>query len=243
MMQPWAVRLRRSEAAAAVVLRHAAGLEVAEADGFVWIRGHQLDDQAARQLRCLTVTASYAWWPDGRLVVQGQRVPTKRLPDATWLPIRDWFEIELPAVIWPGLSARRIALRLVRSNRMVEANLLVTSIGQLLAFGAVAPAVRLDSLRFATCTDDRVIVQGHPLPSLPGMRLVCMHGVAVPAGWRWEPEVEASVLADVLQVADTDVALLSTDAASVNVELVTNDQFVRASRASIRATAEALTRG
>ena len=58
-MHCWVVQLRRSEVAAAVVLRQIAGLEMADIEGFVWIRGGELDDQTAQQVRCLPVVETY----------------------------------------------------------------------------------------------------------------------------------------------------------------------------------------
>lgn len=242
-MHCWAVQLRRSEVAAAVVLRQIAGLEMADIEGFVWIRGGELDDQTAQQVRCLPVVETYDLWPDGQLVIRGQRVPTGRLPVANWIAIRSWFELELPRVGWPGRLSNRISLRLVRSIEVNEANLLLTSVAEWLAFGTKAPEIRLERLRFATCEDGRVLIEGQPLPALRGSRFVCSHGVAAPAGWRWEPAVDATIVADVLQLAEGDVALLCTDASSFTVEVVGREQFVRASRSSIRATAEAVTGG
>ncbi|HUG67499.1 MAG TPA: hypothetical protein VMM76_07090 [Pirellulaceae bacterium] len=242
-MHRWAVLLRRSELAAAAVLRTVPGLEIAEAAGLVWIRGGDLDDPAARQLRGLPVVEIYDLWPDGQLVIRGHRVPTRRLPEANWVAIRHWFELELPAVAWPSRLSNRIPMRLVRSGHVDDVSLLLTTLGDWLEFGTHAPGVRLENLRFAACEDKRVLIQGHPVPALRGTRFVCSSGVAVPAGWRWEPMVDAGIVADVLQVAEGDMALLIPEASSLTVEVVAREQFVRATRSSIRATAEALTSG
>ena len=242
-MHRWAVLLRRSELAAAAVLRTVPGLEIAEAAGLVWIRGGDLNDLAARQLRCLPVVEIYDLWPDGQLVIRGQRVPARRLPEANWVAIRQWFELELPAVAWPGRLGNRIPVRLVRSGQVDDVSLLLTTLDDWLEFGTQAPGVRLENLRFAACEDKRVLIQGHPVPALRGTRFVCSSGIAVPAGWRWEPMVDAGIVADVLQVAEGDVALLVPEASSLTVEIVAREQFVRATRSAIRATAEALTSG
>ena len=98
-MLPWVARFRRADALSAVSLRLDVGVEVAEAEGFVWMRGPKLDDRTAQRVRCLPVAAMYDVWPDGQLVVHGNRVPTLQIPDADWRPIRDWFPTGLPITL------------------------------------------------------------------------------------------------------------------------------------------------
>ncbi len=242
-MHCWIVQLRSEDVAAAMELRLVAGLEIAEAEGFVWIRGGELDDQTARLLRGLPMVACYDWWPDDQLVIRGRRVPSRRLPGATWVPLRDWFNVELPTCVWPGQFRDRIALRLVRSGQVQEASLLLTSVDQWLPFGTRAAEVRLESLHFAAIESGGILILGQPLPALRGTRLACTRGIAVPCGWRWEPAVDANVVADMLRLAEGDVALLIPQASSFSIDVVASEQFVRASRSAIRASAEAISHG
>ena len=100
-----------------------------------------------------------------------------------------------------------------------------------------APQVRLDRWRFAVAADGRVAVHGQPLPPLPGRRWVEQEGIAVPAGWTWTPAVEAALLRQVFGLAEGDVALWDVDGAW---ERIAADEFVRATRAAVRATVKRL---
>ena len=70
-----------------------------------------------------------------------------------------------------------------------------------------------------------------------------MAGIAVAAGWSWEPAVDAEIVADVSGIMDGDVALLADAGSTLTIEVIRREQFVRASRSAARATTEALSNG
>jgi MoxR-vWA-beta-propeller ternary system domain bpX2 len=67
-----------------------------------------------------------------------------------------------------------------------------------------------------------------------GRFFVEQEGVAVPAGWRWEPAVDAAVLRRLCNLGPGDLALLDQDG---TFDLVPAGQFVRASRSAVRLSA------
>jgi len=78
-----------------------------------------------------------------------------------------------------------------------------------------------------------VLVQGEPLPPLPGRRFVVQGNVAVPAGFSWQPAVSPAVLARLLGAREDELALLYEDGTYCRLLA---EQFVAATRAAVRAT-------
>jgi hypothetical protein len=148
-----------------------------------------------------------------------------------------WFRIETPAAALPANNPPAISLRLVRSTVEREPELLLTSLGELKQFAALAAQVRLERLHFAASADWSVIVRGRPLPSLPGRHFVLHGGVAVPAGFSWEPAVGAEVLNRRFGVSGDTLVLWAEDG---TVTRLHGEQFVPVSRSAIRATEQAL---
>jgi hypothetical protein len=115
------------------------------------------------------------------------------------------------------------------------ASVLLTSIDGWTAYAIQAPQVRLNRWQFAAAQDGRAIVRGDPLPPLPGERWVEREGIAVPAGWRWSPPVEAAIVRAVFGLEPGDLALWQTDGTWRRIRAA---DFAPASRAAVRATAE-----
>src|SRR5690606_22788649 len=110
-----------------------------------------------------------------------------------WVPLRQWFGVRLPAHAYAAENRRRVRLRLVRGGPPSEATVLLTTPDHWRSYACHAPQIRLQGLRWAASPSE-VIVQGTPLPPLPGVRLVDREGVAVPVGWIWAPPVDPVVL-------------------------------------------------
>lgn len=232
----WALRLARDNAKSLAILRCLSGVQAGEREDEVWLRGDANDEGLSVQLQSIPGATRFEVLPDQQLIELGQRVPAGKLPDLHWQPLPDWLQIALPEACGPGRFARRVPIRLVRSSMVSRSELLVTTIDAWFAWACRAPRARLDPLRFAADDDGRVAIHGSPLPPLPGERFTFAEGIAVPAGWTSTPAVDAETLRDAMGLAPGDVALLSPQG---SWELIESDQFVRASRSAVRATAEA----
>jgi len=98
-------------------------------------------------------------------------------------------------------------------------------------------AAKVWRLRLRHCA---VVIRGTPLPPLAGARFVDRGGVAVPAGWTWSPAVDAPTLRRLLQLEKGDLTLWTLDGPW---QRIAADDFARAGRSAIRATAEGLADG
>ncbi len=236
----WAVRLGGADAAAVGSLRLVPGLEVLERPDALWLRGEGLDETLEQALRRLPGAERYDVLADGGLRAIGHRVPRGRLPEGEWMAVRAWARLEVQAGALAGRLERSATLRIVRADRMREANVLVLPWSVWAPWAIGAPAARLRPLDFAAARDGRTVVRGGPLPPLPGARWVEQSGMAVPCGYEWQPAVEPAVLAAWLGVSAGDLALLDTGG---SVEVIPASGFVQARRSAVRATVEEGPRG
>jgi len=255
--------LKHGDASALAGLRLTPGLEVAEDGDQLWLRfdGGRLAEAEHRALRqpsrttgggaalaatnppaavslakqfaALPAVGRFECLPSGELLPLDQRVPVRRLPALAWQPIARWLQVTAPASAFPGSPPRPVALKLVRSHVEQEPDMLTCGLDEFLAFSRQAAQVRLESLQFAARQDGRVQIRGRPLPPLPGRRFVMHRGIAVPAGFTWEPAVSVEVLARCFAVNGDTLVLWNEDGTITRLH---GEQFVPATRSAVRLT-------
>ena len=232
---PWIICLSSDDAAAVAGLRLTPGLEIAEADGKVWLRGPATNDSLSTALQRLPALARYEV-KGNRLRNLDSRIPSDMLPTLAWQPLKTCMLVERPPEQIVSDNCSRlpaVRIQLIRSTEEREPNLLLTSLGEWHDFAISAPELRLRPLRFAVNAEALVLVQGEPLPPLPGRRFVVQGNVAVPAGFSWQPAVSPAVLARLLGAREDELALLYEDGTYCRLLA---EQFVAATRAAVRAT-------
>ena len=233
---PWVVCLARADAAAGARLRLWPKVEVGETDQGFWIRGQGGEGLSAATWWGLPAVRRYAWLAGHHLRPLESRIPSETLPALTWQPIERWFHISLPIAALPGTEPRPAPLQLVRSSDETPPELLLTSLRDWIRFALTAPELRLRALRFAA-TNQQALIRGRPLPPLSGRRFVVRGTVAVPAGFHWNPPVNADTVSRRFGVAGEALALWHEDGTVTPLHL---EQMVAATRNAIRATAQAL---
>ncbi len=226
-----AVSLSRGDAAELTRLRHIPGVEVCEAEGWLWIRVELSSHEWGSELRTLP-GRRFTVLGDGQLIPLGRSVPQGRLPDGPRTPLWEQFAFEMPCAWLGGVVEQRVPVRLIRGGREREANVLRTDLERWAAYVETASSVRLRRWAYAVREDGAALIVGAPLPPLTGTRFVESHGVACPAGWTWDPPVDAQVLAEALAVDGGDLALLHPDG---SWERIPRERLVRATRSSVRA--------
>jgi hypothetical protein len=154
-----------------------------------------------------------------------------------WEPLARWLGVAIPSPCAAGRPGQAVAIQLHRCFDFQEPSILLTTMEPWATCADDCPQVRLDRWRFAVAADGRVLVQGLPLPSLPGQRLVEREGIAVPAGWSWSPPVEPAVVRELFRLDSGSLAIWHVDG---SWERIASGDFVRATRAAIRASAEGL---
>lgn len=218
-------------------LRLTRSVELAESGDSLWLRGPGGDEVLAQAVAALPAADRYELTGEGRLRRRGCRIPDGPLPTLTWQPLAAWLRVEMSGAALPGLAPRPVELRLVPSSEEVEPQLLITSLTDWVAFVRQAPLIRLERLRFSASADRRVLVWGTPLPPVPGKRYVLHGRLAVPAGYRWFPEVSAAVVSRRFSVSEGALALWNEDGTLTRLH---EEHFVAASRGAACGTAEAM---
>jgi len=237
MSDPWAVSLTKEKALALAALRLWPAVRVCATGDCLWLQGPEMTDELHLALRKLPGARRFAIDATGALTPEGARLPTCQLPDGPWEPLQTWLipAPQLAAIATP--ATRKIPLRLVRGDHEAPASVLVTSFAQWSAYAISAPVVRLRRLRFAIASDARVLIRGHPLPPLEGDRYVEREGIAIPCGFMLVPRIDPATVRALLGSTPEDLALFDTDG---GWEAIKGEDFVHATRASVRARAEGM---
>jgi hypothetical protein len=233
----WALCLQPTDANALGSLRLIPGIEVAQENQILWVRGPQAEESLQAKLSALPAQQRYEWLLPDTLRLKDQRIPSRQLPKLSWQPLSTWLSVEMPAAAFPGARPKPVSLRLVRCADEQSPDLLLTSLDDLIEFAANAAKVRLDRLQFAVNAQGHVLVRGQPLPALPGQRFVLHQGVAVPAGYSWEPAVGTDVLIRCFGVLECALAVWNEDGTLVRLH---KEQFVPLTRSALHATKTAL---
>lgn len=236
MNSAWAIRLSRHDAAALAGLRLRPALEVLESGDDVWLRSKSSDDELKAKLSALPALARCEWLPDDRLRPLGKLIPTGILPSSPWQPLKSWLQVAFPPAASLALEPARVALELVRSASEHESALLLTGLKEWSQYAATAAKVRLEPLRFAVDHSGRVLVQGNPLPPIPGKRFVIYGRIAVPAGFTWVPALSPAVLLRVFGGAESSLVLWEEQG---TITRLSAEQFIPATRAAVKATQSA----
>lgn len=212
--------------------RTLAGTEACEVAGRVWVRG---PDELAWDL--LPALGRFTADQAGRLTPVGHRLPTERLPEATWQSLTDFLRVRPAAAALPALHVAPIAWTLVPSEAFQAPQMLMLPFGDFFAWGITAPSVRLQGLRFAVASDGRACVIGEVLPPLRGESWCVEHSIATPAGWALPRGLTPALVAGSMRLEAGEIALLHADGAA---ERVPSESFVELTRSALRATAEGI---
>jgi hypothetical protein len=234
---PWAICVAREDAGSFAALRLIPGIEVSETGETIWLRGQRGDEKLESKLSALPTIDRYEWLATNDLRRINERIPSNRFPAVQWQSLDAWLQIEMPTAAIPAELPIPVSLRLFRSMDEQEPELLLTRIDDLACFAATAARVRLERLRFAANREGDVLVRGRPLPPVPGRHFVIHGGVAVPAGFCWEPRVRPEVLARRFGVS-RDALIVWNENGSI--ERLHGEQFVGLSRSALRSTRQAL---
>ena len=212
-------------------LRLIKGLSILVDGTSVWLRGDYLDDELDQRIRSIPNAVRFMIQANRQLTRPGETVPCAQLPDGLWQPLRAWLSTKLPVAGFAAEAGSGVMLKLVRSSKNRQANLMLSSWERWRAYAIQAPAVRLSRLGFAVSENADVLIRGTPLPPIPGHRFIEDHGIIVPIGWQFEPNVGSVIVRQVLKLDETVKALFSEDG---SFELVPDTAFVQATRSAVR---------
>jgi hypothetical protein len=238
----WAICVAHTDARNLIQLKQLSELYLAEQADLVWVKGYveagDSQSQLESQLKSISGCRRFRVIDRMQLLADGKRVPDGYLPDADWIPLKDWIEIRFPSTSLVGHSTTSVPLQLVREiSRHASGNqqptMLLCQQTAWTTWAASASKLRLQKLSFACNASDQALIRGNPLPPIPGKQLIEYGRVAIPTGWSWRPDVSVETLNQILNVRRDTIVVMSEDSRWQVLKL---SQFVAASRSGARLT-------
>jgi len=98
MSSQWTIRLELRDAESLASLRLTRGIEVAQKEAFIWVRGPSNDEKLERLVRALPAVARYEVTGGNRLRNLETRIPAETLPALNWQPINTWLRVRMPSM-------------------------------------------------------------------------------------------------------------------------------------------------
>ena len=252
----WVLVLNKDDAHSLAGLRTSARLVCLFDGDLLWLRG-ELENALAETLRFPAIER-YTLDREGNLTPLGKKVPTRSTPRGDWIPMNAALDFLAPHIETPEPSAKRSELRMGRTSEMHEAAGVVCQWEDWSNLATTGPSIRLKQWRFATTAMGPALVMGTPIPSLPGIRVARMGSILCPLGWEWRPKLPPKDLECILRLAKDELALLmvgdemdegerglnphigenEANEQAFQWERIYENDFVPASRSSVRATDE-----
>jgi len=203
--------LREADKTALAIVRCIPGLRVALDKGKIWVRGVPVTENTDKAILQLPVLHTYLLDEQSRLFPAGGLTPVARLDALSWQSLQEFVPIELPVSALPGMATQVLQLKLVHAMQEREVDALMTSLETWKNYGANAPLIRLQQLRFAVSEDARALIMGTPLPPIPGRGYTLHDHILLPAGYSLDPSSMSSVINRRLNPHGDAYLLIDTD--------------------------------
>jgi hypothetical protein len=237
LRQRWVATLPLADRVKVALLRLEPDLEIGESGETLWLRGETDSDEIPPELAKLPIAELFFLTEEDQLSPPGRATPVARLPEGLeWQSLASSSRLKKSPASLPARPAEKATLRLVRSERERESNLLWVTLSTLLEWVERAPEIRMQGLDFACSSAGEVFVKGtiRSIPAVSGLRFCEADGVAVPAGLELKPSIAPTV---VHQLMGTSAGALLVFDAEAKVTVLEKSNFVALSRAAVRLTA------
>jgi hypothetical protein len=225
--------LSQADKAALGTVRCLPGLQAAEDEGFIWVRGIPVQEKIDLRIRQLPGLHTYTLDADNHLFPPGGLTPVGKLKPLQWIPLSTYITVELPVSALPGRIHQQIAIRLVPSEQSQAGNALLTDLDIWKEYAETAPLIRLQQTRFAVSEKNKVLIMGTPLPALPGKEYVLQDTLLIPCGFAFDPPVISTLIANRFNALKESLLLFETDGSWEKIPTIC---FVPSTRSAIRLT-------
>jgi hypothetical protein len=210
------------------------GLQAADDEEFIWVRGIPAQKKIDLRIRQLPGLHTYQLDADNNLFPPGGLTPVGKLKSLNWVALSSFITVELPVSALPGKINQHHVIRLVASGRSQAGNALLTDLATWKAYAEQAPLVRLQQTRFAVSEKNNVLIVGSPLPALPGREYVLQHDtLLLPCGYEFDPPVISNLVITRLDPLKEALLLFDTNG---TWEKIPRTAFVHSTRSAIRLT-------
>ena len=232
-MKELIIVLSQADKAALGSVRCLPGLQAAEDEGFIWVRGINALGNIDLRIRQLPGLHTYTLDADNNLFPPGGLTPVAKLKPLKWVPVAEYITVKLPVSALPGKVSLQHIIKLIPSGRSQEGNVLLTDLATWKTYAETAPLVRLQQTRFAVSENNKVLIMGTPLPALPGREYVLQDTLLLPCGFEFDPPAISELVIARLDPSKESLLLFDTDGAW---EKVPKNAFMPSIRSAIRLT-------
>jgi hypothetical protein len=232
-MKELIIVLSQADKAALGAVRCLPGLQAAEDEGFIWMRGVNALDKIDLHIRQLPGLHTYTLDADNNLFPPGGLTPVGKLKPLKWVPVAEYITVTLPVSALPGKVSLQHTIRLAPSGHSQKGNALLTTLATWKAYAERAPLVRLQQTRFAVSEKNKVLIIGSPMPALPGKEYVLQDTLLLPGGYEFDPPAISELIVARLDPSKGALLLFDTDG---SWEMIPKTAFVPSTRSAIRLT-------
>jgi len=225
----WYVQIRADMRELLARFRDRLDLQAAADLGSIWVR---CLDREPIELRAIPHAEFFQLVEENLLRPAGQTLAMLPVPQLHWTSLSELLPIELPSAAFCSSSYTATPIALASSEMERDCNVLIADRVTFAAYALSLPTVRLSRWTM-TVDQDRVVVWGSPMPSIPGQRCYESHGVAVPAGFEPSPVNNLEVVSELFALAEGDLALIH-HGEQVTAEIIPRDAFVAVERSILR---------
>jgi len=232
-MKELIIVLSQTDKAALGSVRCLPGLQAAETEDYIWVRGIAAQENIDIRIRQLPGLHTYTLDADNNLFPPGGLTPVGKLKPLKWVPVAEYITVKLPVSALPGKVSLQHTIRLAPSGHSQQGNALLTNLATWKNYAEAAPLVRLQQTRFAVSEKNKVLIIGVPLPALPGREYVLQDTLLLPCGFEFDPPAIGELVMARLDPSKGSLLLFDTDG---SWEMIPKTAFMPSTRSAIRST-------
>jgi hypothetical protein len=176
-------------------IRQWSKLKVGLEESILWVKDFDYAQINSVEVKSIPFKTLY-YSKGSKLYLLNSQLPDRPLPSVLWTPIERALPVRLPSFNHNYFGIHeKINIQLVSSDVEAEPVAMILPIEILSTYITIAPAVRLEKIRWTILDGDNAFLLGKPLLPLPGDTYWQRKDLLLPTGF----DLELSILSDVIQ--------------------------------------------
>jgi len=164
-------------------IRNWKNIKTAFDSGKVWVTGFTIDQMESITVKSIPSKNLY-YEKEGKLFFLHSLLPERAVPSLLWSPIDRALQVKLPSFNHNYFGVKeKIEIKLIPSEKVYEAVVMITAIDTLRSYIETAPAIRLQNLYWVVLDNDKVCILGKPLLPIKGDVYHKSGDFIIPAGY------------------------------------------------------------
>ncbi|RYY51458.1 MAG: hypothetical protein EOO06_00200 [Chitinophagaceae bacterium] len=229
------VRVDKASRGHLAAIRHWQNLKLAFDGDRIWIKDIWEAQLQSVELKSIPYKTVF-YERDTKLYPLGSLLPSGNIPAVLWTPIERALPIDLPAFNHNYFGVdEKVSIKLIPSEKEVDAMAMITTIASLEQYMNTAPAVRLQPIMWTILNNDKALLIGKPLLPLNGQAFWQMGRSLLPAGYELDLHILNDTVCNMLDPGRSAWILWDTDS---TYTLVDKADLQSLSRSSFRLSKE-----